>query len=197
MELTQKIPRPEWAGLYVSLFNKLHKTKIKAHLSSNFDHTEVAFEFGNTSFILYFFFAYQWASIQMKGDKEPNFELTQDSYLMRVDRKIDLHGSKLTKPVFAEIAVVQVVHKFNRTHGTAIAVSDYILDGCPFVTFDFKDTSKEMLFRLGYQVGFTQAELSSSKEYVDMLPLKDYPLPPDWGETGHESDASLGENYYL
>jgi hypothetical protein len=194
MELIQKIPRPRWAELYVSLFNKLHNTKIEARMSSSADEVEVLFKFDDTRYLLYFFFAYQWASIQMKGDKQPSFELAQDSYLMRVGRKTDIHGSKLTKPVFAEIAVV---HKFNQTHGTVVAVSDYILDGCPFVTFDFKNTSKEMLFLLGYQVGLTQEELSSSKEYVDMLPLKDYPLLPEWGETGYESDPSLGENYCL
>jgi hypothetical protein len=87
---------------------------------------------------------------------------------------------KVTEIMYAPLAAEQLAYSFNKAYKTNIEVSDEIIEGSPFVYIDFKDTPPEIIFKYSYKLGIFQNHLATKGE--SLLPLKDYPLPPDEDE---------------
>ena len=80
--------------------------------------------------------------------------------------------------VYAPTAAKQFIYKFNKEYSTNIRFVDReIIDGTPFVTIDFKNTSIGLIYKFAYELGGLQEHLSSKGE--DWLPLDEYPFPPE------------------
>jgi hypothetical protein len=84
---------------------------------------------------------------------------------------------KVTEVMFAELAVEQYSYWFNKKYGTTIKHSSEVKEGVPFVTIDFGDTSKELIFKFSFELGKIQKRLMKSGDF--MLPVDEYPFPPD------------------
>jgi hypothetical protein len=82
----------------------------------------------------------------------------------------------ITQVMFADLAAKQFAAKFNEINGTAIQVSNTIKEGTPFVTIDFLDTPKELIFTFAFELGKIQKRLERDGSL--MLPVSQYPLPP-------------------
>lgn len=82
----------------------------------------------------------------------------------------------ITEMMFSGFAVRQLQFKFNSIHKTNIDSYAKTEEGITFVTIDFKDTSKELIFKFAFELGEIQKRLA--KEGSLMLPLDEYPLPP-------------------
>lgn len=83
---------------------------------------------------------------------------------------------KITEIVYSGIAVRQLAYSFNKAHGTNISISLEMKEGNSFVTIDFGDLSKEMIFGFTYKLGMTQKHLMITKDFI--LPITQYPMPP-------------------
>lgn len=83
----------------------------------------------------------------------------------------------ITEIMFSGFAVRQFEFKFNSTHKTNIYSSIQTQDGTTFVTIDFGETSKELIFRFAFELGKIQKRLAKEGEL--MLPIDQYPLPPE------------------
>ena len=80
--------------------------------------------------------------------------------------------------MYAPSAVTQFTYKFNKENNTDIEKESVeFLDGSPFVTIDFKNTSVELMLEYTYELAGIQEYLGIKRE--DLLPLKDYPFPPE------------------
>lgn len=79
--------------------------------------------------------------------------------------------------MYAPSAVTQFTFKFNKENNTNIENSDEVIDGSPFVTIDFKETSFQLIFEYTYELGRIQNNLAKKKE--SLLPLEHYPFPPE------------------
>lgn len=85
---------------------------------------------------------------------------------------------KVKKIMYSPIAVVQFTYKFNKENNTNIErESIEYLDGSPFVTIDFKETDQNLIFEYSYELGRIQNYLAKRGE--ELLPLEDYPFPPE------------------
>ncbi|GAA5083605.1 hypothetical protein GCM10023210_02430 [Chryseobacterium ginsengisoli] len=80
--------------------------------------------------------------------------------------------------MYAPSAVTQFTYKFNKENNTDIEKESVeFLDGSPFVTIDFKNTSVELMLEYTYELAGIQEYLGIKRE--SLLPLKDYPFPPE------------------
>jgi len=93
---------------------------------------------------------------------------------------------KATRIMYAPPAVIQFTYKFNKENNTNIENTDEIIDGSPFVTIDFKETSFQLIFVYTYELGRVQSHLARIKE--QFLPLEQYPFPPDDEDDDEEGD---------
>lgn len=82
---------------------------------------------------------------------------------------------KIKSAFYADIAVIQFTHWFNNQNHTEICAYAEVKGGVPFVEIDFKDTSKELIFKYSLQLGEIQNELSQKEKYS--LDYLKYPLP--------------------
>ena len=83
---------------------------------------------------------------------------------------------KITEIMYSGIAVRQLVYSFNREFFTDISTSIEMKEGNSFVTIDFGNVSKELIFKFSFKLGKTQKLLMKTREF--MLPIEKYPLPP-------------------
>lgn len=83
---------------------------------------------------------------------------------------------KTTNAFYADIAVIQFTYWFNNQNNTKICAHAEYKAGVPFVEIDFKDTSKELIFKYTLRLGEIQNELSQKEKYS--LDYLQYPLPP-------------------
>lgn len=79
--------------------------------------------------------------------------------------------------MYAPSAVTQFTYRFNKENNTHIEHTDEVIHGSPFVTVDFKETSRELVFEYSYELGCIQNYLAA--ERLQLLPLADYPFPPE------------------
>ncbi|MDV7698684.1 hypothetical protein N6B72_17300 [Chryseobacterium soli] len=87
---------------------------------------------------------------------------------------------KVKKIMYAPTAVIQFTYKFNKENNTNIErESVEYLDGSPFVTIDLKETNQNLIFEYSYELGRIQNYLAKKRE--ELLPLQDYPFPPERG----------------
>jgi hypothetical protein len=93
---------------------------------------------------------------------------------------MDSDKMKITEVMYANLAAKQYAHKFNQVYNTQIKVFLETKEGTPFVTIDFEDTPKNLIFKFGYELGEIQERLTSENEL--MLPTNQYPLPPEADE---------------
>ncbi|WP_010523145.1 hypothetical protein [Aquimarina agarivorans] len=84
---------------------------------------------------------------------------------------------KVTEIMYSGIAVRQLVYSFNKEFSTEIFTSIEMKEGNSFVTIDFGNTSKELIFKFSFKLGKTQKLLMKTREF--MLPIGQYPLPPE------------------
>ena len=84
---------------------------------------------------------------------------------------------KVTKIMYAPTAVTQFTYRFNKENNTHIEHTHEIIEGSPFVTIDFKETSRDLVFHYAYKLGRIQNYLAQKGE--ELLPLADYPFPPE------------------
>lgn len=82
---------------------------------------------------------------------------------------------KLEQMVYAPMAAKQFTHRFNIENGTKISTSSDVRDGTPFVLFNFRDTSPELVFKYAYRLGNIQTYLENKREAL--LSVVDYPMP--------------------
>jgi len=92
---------------------------------------------------------------------------------------------KLRKIMYAPSAVTQFTYRFNKENNTNIKNTDEVVDGSPFVTIEFKDTPVELILEYVYELAGIQEYLGIHRK--NLLPLKDYPFPPD-----DEEDDQIG-----
>ncbi|MEW7280889.1 hypothetical protein ABW636_20040 [Aquimarina sp. 2201CG1-2-11] len=84
----------------------------------------------------------------------------------------------LKEIVYAPTAVKQYIYKFNVNNSTKIELIDIdILDGTPFVTIDFKNTSAKLIYKFAYRLGTLQKHLAIKGD--SWLPIDEYPFPPE------------------
>jgi len=83
---------------------------------------------------------------------------------------------KITEVMYSGIAVKQLAYSFNKEYFTDITIGIEMKEGNSFVTIDFGEMSKEMIFKFSFKLGKTQKHLMKTREF--MLPIKQYPLPP-------------------
>lgn len=83
---------------------------------------------------------------------------------------------KISSAFYADIAVIQFTYWFNHQNNTQICTHAQAKGGVPFVEIDFKDTSKELIFKYTLRLGEIQNELSQKEKHS--LDYLKYPLPP-------------------